>query len=177
MTASNYELLSAGEWAERAPQLRDQGWVLVDLTGLDRIGLASGDEGHTGRFEIVCTLLNRDARQRKVVHVPAQGDPPTVASVARVWGTAAFAEREVYDMYGVVFDGHGDLTRIFMPDDWEGHPLRKDYDVGKIAIDFKPQPFMQIESPGQSPSSGESGIETDALGQVKRDDRRVQDDE
>jgi NADH-quinone oxidoreductase subunit C len=147
--------------------LRDEGWLLLDLHGVDRLGLTR-DEDARLRFEVVCHLLNRENASRMVVHVGAEGDPPTVASVTHVWGTAGFAERETFDMYGITFKGHDDLTRILMPDDWEGHPLRKDYDVGKIVIDFKPQPFLQIETPGQAPSFGESEVETDALGQMKQ---------
>jgi len=161
-------LLSSAEWAKRAPVWRDEGWVLMDLAGLDRLGLAP-DEGERGRFEIVCQLLKRADKSRMTVHVEAEGNPPTVASVTHVWETATFAEREAYDMYGILFEGHDDLTRILMPDDWEGFPLRRDYDVGKIAIDFKPQPFLQTESPGQGTNFGESDVEADALGQMKRD--------
>jgi len=167
VTTVTREVLSSAEWAERAPALRDEGWMLLDLHGVDRLGLSGEDE--RPRFEIVCQLLKREDASRMVVHVGAEGDPPTVASATGVWGTAGFGERETYDMYGIFFEGHDDLTRILMPDEWEGHPLRKDYDVGKIAIDFKPQPFLQVETPGQAPSFGESEVETDALGQMERD--------
>jgi NADH-quinone oxidoreductase subunit C len=56
-------------------------------------------------------------------------DNPRIASVSRVWRTADWHEREGYDMFGIVFEGHHDLRRILLPDDWEGHPLRKDYKV------------------------------------------------
>ena len=56
-------------------------------------------------------------------------DDPRIASVSRVWRTADWHEREGYDMFGIVFEGHADLRRILLPDDWEGHPLRKDYTV------------------------------------------------
>ncbi|MGH2699014.1 MAG: NADH-quinone oxidoreductase subunit C [Actinomycetota bacterium] len=170
MTTALIERLSAEQWAERAPELRDAGWILLDLHGVDRLGLPADEERRPSRFEVVCHLLNRAERHRMVIHVAAEGDPPAVPSVTSVWNTAVFGERETYDMYGILFPGHENLTRILMPDDWEGHPLRRDYDVGKIAIDFKPQPYLQIETPGQAPSFGESGIETDALGQIKRDD-------
>lgn len=169
MTTVTHEVLSSAEWAERAPGLCDEGWILLDLHGLDRLGL-TGEGDERGRFEIVCQLLNRADKSRMTVHVAAEGSPPTIASVTHVWSTADFAERETYDMYGIEFEGHDDLARILMPDDWEGFPLRKDYDVGKIAIDFKPQPFLQVETPGQAPSFGESEVETDALGQMKRGD-------
>jgi NADH:ubiquinone oxidoreductase subunit C len=168
VTTPLIERLSAAEWGERAPDLQAAGWMLLDLHGVDRLGLPA-EKGAT-RFEVVCQLLNRSEKKRMVVHVAAEGDPPTIPSVTKQWGTAAFGERETYDMYGILFSGHAELSRILMPDDWEGHPLRKDYDVGKIAIDFKPQPFLQIETPGQAPSSGASGVEADALGQIERDD-------
>jgi NADH:ubiquinone oxidoreductase subunit C len=64
-------------------------------------------------------------------------DEPAVASLTRLWPGAGFAEREVYDMFGISFEDHPDLTRILMPDDWEGHPLRKDAGVGTVPVQFK----------------------------------------
>ena len=64
-------------------------------------------------------------------------EEPTVATAVHLFPTADFQEREVYDMFGVVFDGHPDMRRILMPEDWDGHPLRKDYEVGRIPVQFK----------------------------------------
>ena len=161
------EALSSERWLERARELRAEGWLLRDLAGLDRLGLEDTGDQDATRFEIVCQLLKNDTGERASIRVRAAGDPPTVASVTPVWVGANFMEREAFDMYGIVFDGHPNLTRILMPDEWEGHPLRKDYGVGKIAIDFKPQPYLQLEGPGQSPDAESARAEIDALGQVK----------
>jgi NADH-quinone oxidoreductase subunit C len=66
--------------------------------------------------------------------VPA--DDPTVASLFDLYPGTEAMEREVYDMFGIAFAGHPDLTRILMPEDWDGHPLRKDYDQGRIPVQF-----------------------------------------
>jgi NADH-quinone oxidoreductase subunit C len=150
------------EWAERARALLDEGWWLADLCGLDRMHL-----GFEDRFGVVVQLLHRGNRERRTIHVPAPGEPPTVPSVVDVWPSANFFEREAYDMFGIVFDGHPNLTRILMPDEWEGHPLRKDYGVGKVPVDFVPQPFLQIQGPGQLPNAIESEQSVDAYGQPK----------
>jgi NADH-quinone oxidoreductase subunit C len=143
--------------------MKDDGWLLSDLAGVDTLGLEDRDQ----RFEIAVQLLDMESRARVLVHVAAWGDPPTVPSVTDVWPGANFMEREAYDMFGIVFEGHPNLTRILMPDEWEGYPLRKDYGVGKVPVEFTPQPFLQIEAPGQAPSGGKAGGEVDELGQPR----------
>ena len=69
--------------------------------------------------------------------VGVDGEPPAVPSVTGIWPGANWFEREAYDMFGIVFEGHPNLTRILMPDEWEGHPLRKDYSVGKVPVEYK----------------------------------------
>lgn len=152
----------AGEWSARAEQLSNDGWQLKDLTGLDRLRLTPSEP----RFEVVVQLLHHENKQRQMIHVAASGDPPTVPSVTELWPTANFMERETYDMFGIQFTGHPKLTRILMPDEWEGHPLRKDYGVGKVPVEFIPQPLIQIDSPRQSSKSGVAGTQLDRLGQV-----------
>ncbi|HEX2049808.1 MAG TPA: NADH-quinone oxidoreductase subunit C [Actinomycetota bacterium] len=195
------EWLRADEWDARARALAAEGWWLADLAGVDRLGIEGRHGYHRGvhggpragerddagagtgnaahalegdgvRFEIVVQLLHHERRQRATVHVEAPGEPPTVPSVLDVWPTVAFMEREAYDLLGIRFEGHPDLRRILMPDEWEGHPLRKDYGVGKITIQFAPQPFLQIDAPGQSPNPVEAGHEVDELGQPARASER-----
>ena len=79
------------------------------------------------RFEVVYHLASPTARLRMKVIVP--GPPGHVPTVQGVWPGAGWLEREVWDMFGIEFDGHGDLRRLLMPEDWEGHPLRKDFPV------------------------------------------------
>jgi NADH:ubiquinone oxidoreductase subunit C len=180
--------IEGGEWAERAASLKGDGWWLADLCGVDRLGLeggrglrkgaagapraeeaggsvaAAGENG--ARFEVVVQLLHHERKERATVHVAAPGDSPTVASVVELWPGANFMEREAFDMFGIRFEGHPNLTRILMPEEWEGHPLRKDYGVGKVPVEFAPQPFLQTQTPGQAPSSEEAGTEVDELGQA-----------
>jgi NADH-quinone oxidoreductase subunit C len=95
--------------------------VLLDVTAADYLP-------REPRFEVVYHLLSvpHRLRLRVKVRVSSGGSVPTVQSV---WRGAGWPEREVWDMFGILFDGHGDLRRLLMPDDWEGHPLRKDYPV------------------------------------------------
>ena len=89
------------------------------------------------RFEIVVTLLDQAAPQRLRVRVGVAGDEPELPTISDLYPGANFYEREAFDLFGVGFAGHPDLTRILLPDEWEGHPLRKDYAVGAVPIQFK----------------------------------------
>jgi NADH-quinone oxidoreductase subunit C len=155
--------IPASEWLERARSLRSEGWLLIDICGVDRFSTS----GLETRFEVAVQLIHPERKERSSLLIGAEGDPPTLSSVTGVWPTADFMEREAYDMFGIVFDGHPNLTRILMPDEWVGYPLRKDYGVGKVPVEFLPQPFLQIESPGQAPNASEAEVELDELGQVR----------
>ena len=79
------------------------------------------------RFEIVYHLFSLKTKKRLRVKAPVPGNHQVISSVYAIWKTADWLERECYDMYGIGFENHPDLRRILMTDDWEGHPLRKDY--------------------------------------------------
>ena len=159
------EWVQPGDWRERAVRLKEEGWLVADLCGLDAMTL-----GFEHRFEAVVQLIHHETRKRRTIHAVAGGEPPTVASVVDLWPTVRFMEREAFDLVGIHFEGHDGLTRIMLPDEWEGHPLRKDYGVGKVAVEFIPQPFLQIDAPGQSTMPGEAKAKLDRLGQVVEED-------
>lgn len=81
------------------------------------------------RFEVVYHLLSIPKKERVRLKAKLDGSSPAIESVTSVWPAANFYEREVFDLFGVRFTGHPNLKRIMMPDNWEGHPLRKDYPV------------------------------------------------
>ena len=85
-------------------------------------------------------LLSLSMRQRVRIRVQVPESDPEVDSLFDVYPGTEAMEREAYDMMGIVFAGHPDLTRILMPEDWEGHPLRKDYGVGRVPVQFKEAP-------------------------------------
>ncbi|HSS61652.1 MAG TPA: NADH-quinone oxidoreductase subunit C [Candidatus Limnocylindrales bacterium] len=115
--------------------LREDGYrLLVFLTCVDH--LADSSREWPARFEIVYQLRNMESREQIRVRAFIDGDPPRIDSVSDLFPPANWDERETYDMFGVVFDGHPDLTRILMPDDWVGHPLRRDYPVGGEVVEF-----------------------------------------
>ena len=80
------------------------------------------------RFDVLLNMYSMEKNERLRIKVHASADE-RVPSVQGIWSTANWMEREVYDMFGVIFEGHPGLTRILMPDEWQGHPLRKDYDI------------------------------------------------
>ena len=98
------------------------------------------------RFEVVYHLLSIQNRQRLRLKVRV-GESGSLPSVQSVWRSAGWLEREVWDMFGIVFDGHPDLRRLLMPEDWEGHPLRKDYPVQirKPAQTYEPLEISEEE--------------------------------
>src|SRR4051794_8592063 len=104
---------------------------------VDRVQIAGVDPE---RFEVVGNLLShpRNLRIRLICEVPESD--PVVPSIVGEFSGANFPEREVYDMFGVSFEGHPDLARILMPDDWDGFPLRKDDHPGRIPVTFKGDP-------------------------------------
>lgn len=104
--------------------------VFVDLCAVDYLR-------RDPRFEVVLILLDHDERRRLRIRAGVPGDDPSIASITGVFPGANFYEREAFDLFGIGFDGHPDLTRILLPDDWDGHPLRKDYPVGSVPVQFK----------------------------------------
>jgi len=89
------------------------------------------------RFEVVVNLLSHTGRTRVRVRVQVPESDPVLPTLFDLFPGTEAHEREVFDLFGVGFDGHPDLTRILMPEDWIGHPLRKDYAVGRIPVQFK----------------------------------------
>ena len=164
------QIIDRGEWVDRAREFARGGWMFIDLTAVDRLHLAAGTEP-LDRFEVVVQLLHRDRKERLAVRIGAAGDPgsggePSVPSVCEVWPAAEAYEREVFDLFGITFEGHPNLTRIMLPDEWEGHPLRKDYGVGKVTVQYLPQPIMQVTSEGQGTSTIDAEETVDRLGQA-----------
>jgi NADH-quinone oxidoreductase subunit C len=96
--------------------------VLADLTAVDWFPSEP-------RFEVVYSLLSHEHHERIRIKVKVNGADPYIESVTALWAGASPFEREVFDLFGIRFQGHPDLRRILMPDEWEGHPLRKDYPV------------------------------------------------
>ena len=132
-----------GELQSLVQRLRDdEGYnVCIDVTAVDYLTYSSPrhlpDEIAPERFEVVVLLLSHEHRTRLRLRVQVPESDPAVPTLFDVHPGTEAMEREVYDMFGIRFDGHPDLTRILMPEDWDGHPLRKDYAVGRIPVQFK----------------------------------------
>ena len=134
-------------WTDTIGALRDEGFtMLVDLTAVDYLthpGRTLPDDVVPERFEVVAGVLNLNERTRVRLRTQVPESDPTIASLFELHPGCEVLEREVFDMFGITFDGHPDPTRILMPEDWEGHPLRKDYAIGRIPVQFKEAPRVR----------------------------------
>ncbi len=137
--------LERADWVAAATMLRDDEAFTscMDLTAVDHLGDANRIvvAGVTPeRFEVVANFLShaRNRRVRLITQVPLTD--PTIASITAIYPGMNFAEREVFDLYGIEFEGHPELTRILMPDEWVGHPLRKDDTPARVPVTFKGDP-------------------------------------
>lgn len=149
-------------WVELVRWLRDeQGFEsLLDLCGVDHL-LNARRPVPAGvapqRFEVVVNLLSRSRQRRLRLICQVPGADPVVPSLVDLHPGADWAERETYDLFGIRFEGHPDLTRILLPEDWEGWPLRKDDPTARVPVQFKgpkETPFQQAR-----PSIGAAGGE------------------
>lgn len=116
---SKESLPQVAQFLYRTPELYFDS--LMCLSGLD----------YPDNFTVVYHLFSMKHFHKAVLKVSVPKDNPTVASVSNIWATANWFEREAYDMYGIKFEGHPNLVRILLPDDWSGHPMRKDYQYPK----------------------------------------------
>jgi NADH-quinone oxidoreductase subunit C len=117
--------------------------MCVDVTAVDYLlhpdrPLPAGVDGE--RFEVVVNLLSLRDRQRIRLRVQVPADDCSVPTLFDIHPGTEAMEREVYDMFGISFTDHPDLSRILMPEDWVGHPLRKDDEIGQIPVQFKGTP-------------------------------------
>jgi NADH-quinone oxidoreductase subunit C len=133
------------EWHDLALLLRDEQRFTqcVDVTAVDHLvdaerwvpaGVAPE------RFEVAANFLSHPRNRRVRVICEVSPDQPEIASIVDVYPGTAFAEREVFDLFGINFPGHDGLARILMPDDWIGHPLRKDDSPARVPVTFKEDP-------------------------------------
>jgi len=163
ITDARIERVAPAELRATLERLRAGGFtMLLDVGGADYPGR------EPGRFDVVYHLLRmpEQATTAAAVGTPervrvlcAVGEPdPVLPTVSDLWPSADWAEREIYDLYGVRFDGHPDLRRIQMPDDWEGHPLRKDYPLRGPARERTPRPSCALKSnvAAGTPASGKT---------------------
>ncbi len=103
---------------------------LIDVTAVDYW------PAEEPRFHVIYHVYSTKNNQVLRLRTPLNGNAPSIASAEKIWPNANWYEREVWDMFGIRFDGHSDLRRIIMPYDWEGHPLRKDYPLGYEEVQF-----------------------------------------
>jgi NADH-quinone oxidoreductase subunit C len=132
------------QYVDLVASFRDDGFEMcVDVCGVDYLEhfdrwLPEGVE--PTRFEVVVNLLSLSKKERVRIRVQAGDERPEVATLFALYPGTEAMEREAFDLLGILFTNHPDLTRILMPEEWEGHPLRKDYGSGRVPVQFKEAP-------------------------------------
>jgi NADH-quinone oxidoreductase subunit C len=115
--------ISAGEIRAAAVTVQAAGYnFFEDVTAVDWFP-------STPRFQLSYHIVSHQYKERIRLRVLVDGETPVVESITSVWPSANFYEREVFDLFGIIFEGHPNLRRIMLPEEWQGHPLRKDYPV------------------------------------------------
>ncbi len=109
-----------------AQKLRDE----FDFAFLSTITAVDYFPEETPRYHVIYVLRSLSENLQLTLRVPVEGNNPSIPTLTEVYKNANWRERELWDMFGIKVEGHPDLRRILMPDDWEGHPLRKDYPLG-----------------------------------------------
>ena len=129
--------IEVNEYHDHIKSLLEEGYeMMMDLTAVDWF------RKKEPRCEVVINLLSLTKNLRKTIKVQVPDENLTIPSITDIYPGANFYEREVFDMFGIIFENHPQLTRILMPDDWIGHPLRKDYGSGRIPVQFKNAPSV-----------------------------------
>jgi NADH-quinone oxidoreductase subunit C len=135
---------SRDQYAGLVEEYRQQGFeTCSDLCAVDYLthpGRNLPDGVKAERFEIVVNLLSLSQVRRARIRVQVPESDAHVASLFPIYPGVEAMEREAYDLMGILFDGHPDMTRILLPEDWEGHPLRKDFGVSRVLVQFKGAP-------------------------------------
>ena len=143
--ADDVRFVLKADYLKTITALRGEGFEMcVDLTAVDylthpgrNISPEVASQITLERFELVVNLLSLSQRRRVRLRVQVSESDPVIDSAFEFYPGTEAMEREVFDMFGIKFNGHPDLTRILMPEDWQGHPLRKDYAQGNIPVQFK----------------------------------------
>jgi len=133
----NSEILNIplNDYKTTVESLKSEGFeMMMDLTVVDWF------RKKEPRFEIVVQFLSTSHNKRKTLKTFVNDEDLSISSITDIYPSANFYEREAFDMFGIIFENHPDLTRILMPDDWVGHPLRKNYGSGRIPVQFKNAP-------------------------------------